>query len=71
MTRMKESKAMLEVREWKAECDAEVAHLSDHEAVRKRLADSAKLAESLGFKYAPTKTRPAPIVAESPAKYKA
>lgn len=69
MSKMKESKAMQEVREWKAECDAEVAHLSDREAVRKLLADSAKIAERLGYKYAPRTANPPSRVAEAPANY--
>jgi hypothetical protein len=48
-----------------------VAHLPFREAVRKRLADSAKVAERLGFRYAPTTTAKPALVAEAPAKYTA
>lgn len=71
MTNVNESKAMLEVREWKAAAWREVAHLPFREAVRKRLADSAKVAERLGFRYAPATPTPVSVVAETPAKYTA
>ena len=68
----KESKAMLEVREWKEAAWREVAHLPFREAVRKRLADSAKVAERLGFRYAPAVPPvPSAKVAEAPAQYRA
>lgn len=69
MSKLKESKAMREVRAWKAQCDAEVAHLPIREAVRKRLADSAKVVERLGFRYAPVGPTPVAVVAEHKAKY--
>ena len=64
-----ESKAMLEVLAWKAECDAEVAHLTAREAVRKLLEDSAKSAERLGFHVPKRAEKPMALVAESPARY--
>ena len=69
MTRIKESKAMIEVREWKKAAWSEVAHLPLDEAIRKRLADSAKIAKRLGFRYAPVMVRPVKVVAERKAKY--
>jgi len=69
MTEIKESKAMLEVREWKAAAWRTVAHLPLREAIQKRLADSAKTAERLGLKYAPAKRAPVTMVAETKAKY--
>jgi hypothetical protein len=71
MSNRKESKAMLEVWEWKAECDAEVAHLPAREAVRRLLAESAKSAKRLGLRYAPAKPTSTPVVAEASAKYTA
>lgn len=70
MSNLKESEAMLEVRAWKAECDAEVAHLPDREAVRKRLTDSARVAERLGIRYAPSALEHSSAVAEPPAEYR-
>ena len=69
MTRMKESKALLEVREWKAAAWREVAHLPLDEAIMKRLADSAKTAERLGFHIPKREEKPMTVVAETPAKY--
>lgn len=71
MTRAKKSKAMLEVREWKAACDAEVAHLPPREAVRKLLEDSARTAERLGFHVPKREAQPVAVIAETPAKYRA
>ena len=69
MTSMKESKALIEVRKWKAEAWREVAHLPFREAVRKRLADSSKVAEGLGLRYAPAAQKPPAVFAETPAQY--
>ncbi len=69
MIEAKESKALLEVREWKAAAWRTVAHLPLREAIRKRLADSAKSVERLGLQYAPAKRTPAVMVAESKGKY--
>jgi hypothetical protein len=69
MSEVKESNAMLEVREWKAAAWRSVAHLPLREAIRKRLADSAKTTERLGLKYAPSKRPPAAMVAETKANY--
>lgn len=44
-----ESKALCEVREWKAACARDVAGLDIVAAVRKRLSDSAETARRLGF----------------------
>ena len=66
---MKESKAMLEVWAWKAECDAEVAHLDPIAAVRKRLKDSAATAARFGFHIPTRKDKPVAVVAERKAKY--
>ena len=71
MSEFKEPKVMVELRALKAEIDAEYAHLPFPDAVRKRLADSAKVAERLGFRYAPTTTAKPALVAEAPAKYTA
>jgi len=69
MSDSKESQAMLEVREWKVAAWRSVAHLPLREAIRKRLADSAKTAERLGLKYAPAQRTPVAMVAEKKAKY--
>ncbi len=69
MNEMKESKAMQEVRAWKAECDAEVAHLDVAHAVRKRLADSAKAAAQFGFRYEQTAHSQISVVAERKETY--
>ena len=71
MSEFKEPKVMVELRALKAEIDAEYAHLPFREAVQKRLADSAKTAERLGFRYAPAKPTPTEVVAETPAPYQA
>ncbi|MBX7257745.1 MAG: hypothetical protein K1Y02_15395 [Candidatus Hydrogenedentes bacterium] len=49
MKRVKESKALLEVRDWKTQASSEVAHMPVKEALRKRLRDSAESAERAGF----------------------
>ena len=49
MNELRESKALLEVREWKSVCAREVAGLEIGAAVRKRLKDSAETARRLGF----------------------
>ena len=71
MSSLKESKALLEARTWKADLDAEYAHLPVREAVRKRLADAAKVAERLGFQYAPAVQPKITAVAETRAQYTA
>jgi hypothetical protein len=71
MNSLKESRAVLEVRAWKAELDAEFAHLPVREAVRKRLADAAKVAERLGFQYTPAVQPKITAVAETRARYTA
>jgi len=71
MSRLTESQALLEVRAWKTELDAEYAHLPVREAVRKRLADAAKVAERLGFQYAPVVQPKITAVAETRAQYAA
>ena len=69
MSKLKESKAMREVRAWKAECDAEVANLDTAAAVRKRLADSAEVAERLGFRIVSPAPGKISVAAEPKAKY--
>lgn len=49
MNRMTESKALIEVREWKAACNREVAGMEIGEAVRKRLKDAEANARKAGF----------------------
>ena len=71
MSEFKEPKVMVELRALKAEIDAEYAHLPAREAVRILLAESAKSAKRLGFRYAPTKPTPTEVVAETPAPYRA
>lgn len=71
MAEIKESKALLEVREWKAAAWREVAHLPLDEAIKKRLADSAKTAARLGFHVPKRQEKPVALVAEAPAKYTA
>lgn len=46
---MIESKALSEVRQWKAECNGEVAGMEIGAAIRKRLKDSADNARKAGF----------------------
>ena len=60
-----ESKALLEVREWKAAGWREVAHLALDAAIQKRLADSAKTAARLGFHVPKRQEKPAALVAEA------
>jgi len=55
MKRMTESKALLEVREWKAACARDVEGLGIGEAVRKRLKDAEANARKAGF--VPTERR--------------
>jgi hypothetical protein len=69
MSKLKESKAMREVRAWKAECDKEVAGMGIGAAVRKRLEDSAAVAERLGFRILSPDPRNSLVVAEGKAKY--
>ncbi len=69
MSEYKESKAMLEVREWKAAVWKDVAHLPLDEAISKLLDDSAKTAERLGFEIPTRAAKPAAMVAEAKAKY--
>jgi|GEM_PF-1153389 len=71
MSEPKESKAMIEVREWKAAVWQEVAHLPMNEAITKLLADSAKTAERLGFHIPQRQEKPAAMIAETPGKYSA
>ena len=71
MAEIKESKALLEVREWKAAVWQEVAHLPLDEAINKLLADSAKSAKRLGFHIPTREEKPAAMVAETPAQYRA
>ena len=49
MRRTTESKALREVREWKAACNREVVGLEIAEAVRKRLKDADANARRAGF----------------------
>jgi hypothetical protein len=70
MSEIKESKAMIEVREWKAAVWQEVAHLPLDEAITKLLADSAKSAERLGFAIPKGPAKSVALVAESPAPYR-
>ena len=49
MNRTTESKALREVREWKATCNREVAGMEIGAAVRKRLKDSEEHARRAGF----------------------
>jgi len=49
MNEFAESKALCEVREWKAACAQDVAGLDIGAAVRKRLRDSTETARRLGF----------------------
>ena len=69
MAKIKESKALLEIREWKAAGWREVAHLPLDEAIQKRLDDSAKSVERLGFHVPKRENPPVARVAETPAKY--
>lgn len=46
---MIESKALSEVRQWKAECNREVAGMEIEAAIKKRLKDSAENARKAGF----------------------
>jgi len=71
MAEIKESRALLEVREWKAAVWQEVAHLPLDEAISKLMADSAKTAKRLGFHIPKRQGKPASLVAEAPAKYTA
>ena len=71
MDKIKESKALLEVREWKAAGWQEVAHLPLDEAIQKRLKDSAKSAERLGFHVPKREKEQMALVAEAPAQYRA
>ena len=71
MSSAKESKAMLEVRDWKAVAWREVAHLPLDAAILKRLEDSAKTAERLGFHVPKRGVKPVAVVAETPGKYTA
>ena len=65
----KESKAMHEVRAWKAACARDVAGMEIGAAVRKRLKDSAAAAERLGFRIPSPAPRQIPVVTERKAKY--
>lgn len=67
MNEVKESNALLEVREWRATCDQEVAGLKIGEAVRKRLKDSEESARRMGF--SPKDDGTAKRVAETSAAY--
>ena len=69
MAEMKESKALLEVREWKAAVWQEVAHLPLDEAISKLLEDSAETAKRLGFHIPTREEKPVAMVAERKAKY--
>ena len=71
MSEIKESKALLEVREWKAAVWQEVAHLPLDEAINKLLEDSAKSAARLGFHVPKREKKPMALVAEAPAQYRA
>ena len=53
MTRARESKAQLEVWEWKEEAWREVCHLDIRSAIQKRLQDSMETAKRLGPRFRP------------------
>jgi hypothetical protein len=64
-----ESKALSEVREWKAACARDVDGLEIGAAVRKRLRDSAETARKLGFLPADRKANAIARVAETGEAY--
>jgi len=68
MAEMKESKALREVREWKAAVWQEVAHLPLADAIPKLRKDSAKTCERLGFQVPQRDEKPAAMVAEPKTK---
>ena len=70
MNRCNESKALLEVREWKAACARDVEGLGIVEAVRKRLQDSRETARKLGFLPASQPYPDVPCVAETGETYR-
>jgi len=70
MNRWKESKALLEVREWKAACARDVEGLGIVEAVRKRLQESGETARKLGFLPASQTCPDVPCVAETGETYR-
>lgn len=69
MNELGESKALTEVREWKATCARDVAGFDIIEAVRKRLSDSAETAKKLGFFYAVSQPMVVTNVAEKGQAY--
>ncbi len=69
MSEFGESKALSEVREWKAACARDVAGLDIGAAVRKRLRDSAETARKLGFSPAVCQAKDITRVAETGEVY--
>lgn len=70
MNKYNESKALLEVREWKAACARDVEGLTIAEAVRKRMRDSAETARKLGFLPTSHTLPDVPCVAETGEPYR-
>jgi len=71
MNEFRESKALSEVREWKAACAREVEGLDIGAAVRKRLRDSAETARKLGFSPMDRTEKVVTAVAEAGEAYNA
>jgi len=69
MNKCNESKALVEVHEWKAACARDVEGLGIVEAVRKRLQDSAETSRKLGFLPTSQMWPDAPCVAETVEPY--
>ena len=66
---MKVDKSLQEVWDWKEAAYREVAHLPFRQALRKRMEDSERTAQQLGF--APAAVAKPAMVAETPAQYRA
>ena len=70
MNSVNRSKTLEEVRRLKAECNREVAHLPLREALEKRLRDSARAAEEMGFFAGSSQSAGPRIAAEPAAEYR-